>query len=93
MRALGVLMAVTLFTVAGCSMFADRSSTSENVHSAYAGTASMTSGQVTQLLHNKGYTNVHDLHQNGEDWVGAATDSSGTKVTFDMDKNGMIHTK
>ena len=93
MRALAVLMTTTLLMIAGCSTLFDRSSTSENVKTAYAGTATMTSDQVTQLLHNQGYTDVTDLHQNGDDWVGAATDNAGKHVDFDMDKNGVIHTK
>lgn len=93
MRAVVVfLMTATLLVLGGCSLL-DRTSSSENVKTAYAGTASMTSDQVRQLLHNQGYTNVKDLHQNGDDWLGSATTSSGTHVDFDMDKNGVIHTK
>jgi uncharacterized protein YceK len=93
MRAVSVfLMTATLLVLGGCSLL-DRSSSSESVRTAYAGTAAMTASQVTQLLHNQGYTNVRDLHRNGDDWVGSATTSSGTHVDFDMDKNGVIHTK
>jgi uncharacterized protein YceK len=93
MRSLTVfLMTATLLVLGGCSML-DRSSSSENVRTAYAGPASMSADQVRQLLHNQGYTNVSGLHQNGDDWVGAATDGSGKHVDFDMDKNGVIHTK
>ena len=53
----------------------------------------MTAQQVTQLLHNQGYTNVTGLHQNGDNWVGAATTSTGNHVDFDIDKNGVIHAK
>lgn len=53
----------------------------------------MSAQQVTQLLHDQGYTNVRDLHQNGDDWVGAATARSGKHVDFDIDKNGVIHAK
>jgi uncharacterized protein YceK len=93
MRAVGVLlMAGTLLVLGGCSLL-DRSSSSESVRTAYAGPAVMTGDQVTQLLHNQGYRNVKDLHRNGDDWVGSATTSSGARVDFDMDKNGVIHTK
>ncbi len=93
MRTVGVfLMTATLLAFGGCSLL-DRSSSSENVRTAYAGTASMTADQVRQVLHNQGYTNVRGLHQNGDDWVGSATTSSGAQVDFDMDKNGVIHTK
>lgn len=71
----------------------DRSSSAENVRTAYAGPASMSAQQVTQLLHNQGYTNVRGLHENGDDWVGAATTSTGTHVDFDIDKDGVIHAK
>jgi len=84
--------AAALIALGGCSLL-DRSSSSENVRTAYAGTASMTEPQVTQLLHNQGYRNVTSLHQNGDDWVGAATTSTGKRIDFDMDKNGVIHTK
>jgi uncharacterized protein YceK len=93
MRAFTVLVVATLLSLVGCSSLLDRTSSSENVHTAYAGTASMTADQVKQLLHNQGYTHVTDLHQNGDDWVGGATDSTGKHVIFDMDKDGVIHTK
>ena len=93
MRIFPVFMTATLLALAGCSSLLDRTSTSENVRAAYAGTASMTSDQVRQLLHNKGYNRVTDLHQNGNDWVGAATSSTGKPVVFDIDKDGVIHTK
>ena len=93
MRTVGVfLMTASLLVLGGCSLL-DRTSSSENVQTAYAGTASMTADQVRQLLHTKGFTNVKDLHQNGDDWLGSATTSSGTHVDFDMDKSGVIHTK
>ncbi|MGH8320129.1 MAG: hypothetical protein ACREUL_19530 [Steroidobacteraceae bacterium] len=53
----------------------------------------MSAQQVTQLLHSQGYTNVRDLHQNGDDWVGAATTRTGGHVDFDIDKSGVIHAK
>lgn len=87
MRAVIVLAGAALITLAGCS------SSRENVRTAYAGTASMTPAQVGQLLHDEGYTDVTDLHQNGKDWVGAATNKSGDHVDFDIDKAGVIHTK
>lgn len=86
------LVTATLLGLGGCSLL-DRSSSSENVRTAYAGPASMTSDQVMELLHNQGYTNVTGLHRNGDDWIGAATTSSGSRVDFDMDKKGVIHTK
>lgn len=93
MRTVGMFfVAATLLVLGGCSLL-DRSSPSENVRTAYAGPAAMTSDQVRQLLHNQGYTNVTDLHRNGDDWVGAATTSTGSHVDFDIDKKGVIHTK
>lgn len=86
MRAVIVLVGATLLTLAGCS-------SRENVRTAYAGTASLSAGQVRQLLHDKGYTDVSDLHKNGSDWVGAATNEGGDHVDFDIDKSGVIHTK
>ncbi len=92
MRIAIVFGGAALLFLGGCSML-DRSSSSENVRTAYAGPASMSAQQVTQLLHNQGYTNVRGLHENGDDWVGAATTSTGTHVDFDIDKDGVIHAK
>lgn len=92
MRTATVIMGAALVALGGCSML-DRASTSENVRTAYAGPATMTSDQVKQLLHNQGYHEITDLHQNGDDWIGAATTSTGTHVDFDIDKSGNIHTK
>jgi uncharacterized protein YceK len=87
-----VFVGIALFALGGCSLL-DRTSSSENVKSAYAGTASMTTQQVEELLQNQGYTDVTDLHQNGNDWIGAAVTSAGKHVDFDIDKGGVIHTK
>ena len=92
MRTAMVLTGAALLALSGCSLL-DRSSSSENVRTAYAGPASMTAQQVDQLLHNQGYHNVTGLHQNGDDWIGAAVTSTGNHVDFDIDKNGVIHTK
>lgn len=64
----------------------------EDVKSTYVGTASMTEAQVTQLLNEKGYHEIINLHLNGPDWVGSAT-KDGSPVSFDIDKGGNIHTK
>lgn len=84
-------LCASLVTLSGCSMLGHHSS--ENVQTAYVGPASMNEQQVTQLLHDQGYGQVSDLHKNGTDWVGAATTRDGTHVDFDIDKNGVIHTK
>lgn len=92
MRIVIVIGGAALLFLGGCSLL-DRTSSSENVSTAYAGTASMTEPQVRQILHNQGYTDVTGLHQNGNDWVGAATTNAGHQVDFDIDKSGEIHTK
>lgn len=92
MRIATVLVGAALIALGGCSLL-DRTSASENVRTAYAGPSSMSAQQVTQLLHNQGYKDVMDLHQNGDDWVGAATSATGAHVDFDIDKSGVIHTK
>lgn len=92
MRMAIVIGGAALLFLGGCSML-DRTSSSESVKTAYAGTASMTAEQVTQILHNQGYTDVMGLHQNGDNWVGAATNSAGHHVDFDIDKSGVIHAK
>jgi hypothetical protein len=92
MRIAIALGGAALLVLGGCSLL-DRSSSSENVQTAYAGTESMTPQQVTQLLHNQGYTAVTGLHRNGDDWVGAAITSSGNHVDFDIDKSGTVHAK
>lgn len=92
MRIAMVIGGASLLFLGGCSLL-DRTSSSESVKTAYAGTASMTSQQVTQLLYNQGYTDVTGLHQNGDNWVGAAITSTGHHVDFDIDKSGVIHAK
>jgi len=85
MRAVPVLFCSILVTLAAC---AGR----EQVKAGYVGTASMDQQQVSQLLSQQGYTDITGLHQNGPDWVGEAT-KGGQTVTFDIDKDGTIHTK
>lgn len=93
MRTIGVcFVTASLLVLGGCSLL-DRTSSSENVKTAYAGTSTMTESQIEQLLRNQGYTHVMGLHRNGDDWLGSARDSSGTHVNFDIDKDGVIHTK
>jgi uncharacterized protein YceK len=87
-----VVIGIALLALGGCSML-DRTSSSENVETSYAGTASMTTEQVEELLHNQGYTEITDLHQNGKDWIGAAVTNAGKHVDFDIDKGGVIHAK
>jgi hypothetical protein len=65
----------------------------EKVDKGYIGPASLDQQQVTQLLEQQGYSNITGLHENGTDWIGAATDRSGHQVNFDIDKSGTIHTK
>jgi hypothetical protein len=85
MRAAGVLFCSALVTLTACSG-------REQVKSGYVGTSSMDQDQVMQLLNQQGYTDVTNLHKNGPDWIGAAT-KDGSTMTFDIDKNGKIHTK
>jgi hypothetical protein len=92
MRTAIILAGTVSLALGGCSLF-DHSSSTENIKTAYAGPASMSAQQVEQLLNNQGYTDVTGLHQNGDDWVGEAITSTGHHVDFDIDKNGVIHTK
>ena len=64
----------------------------ENVKSSYVGVASMDHEQVAQLLNKQGYTDITNLHKNGPDWVGSA-EKDGQMITFDIDKDGNVHTK
>ena len=64
----------------------------ENVKSSYVGTASMSEDQVMQLLAQNGFQDVTSLHKNGPDWVGSAR-KDGSPVSFDIDKDGTVHTK
>ena len=91
MRLVVPCLCASLLTLSGCSMMDHRSS--ENVQTAYVGPSAMNEQQVTQLLHEQGYGQVSDLHKNGSDWVGAATTKDGSRVDFDIDKDGVIHTK
>jgi len=74
-----------LFVLSACSGH-------EETGSGYVGTAVMNQDQITQLISQQGYTAIADLHKNGDDWLGAAT-KEGKSVSFDIDKNGAIHTK
>jgi hypothetical protein len=87
-----VLLCVSALALSACSVFGGARS-SEDVRTAYAGPAALDQQQVTQLLNDQGYTHIENLHKNGDDWVGAATTRAGTQVDFDLDKNGVIHTK
>lgn len=64
----------------------------EDVKSSYVGTSAMNEQEVTQLLNQQGYTDVVNLHENGQDWIGSAS-KDGHVVNFDIDKNGNIRTK
>lgn len=66
--------------------------TDVRVKSDYIGTASMNEQQIEQLLSQQGYTDVSDLHKNGDDWFGGAQ-KDGHVVNLDIDKSGTIHTK
>jgi len=59
----------------------------------YVGPASLDEQQVSQLLRQKGYTNIQGLHKNGSDWIGSAVNSSGQQVNFDIDKDGTLSAK
>ena len=78
-----------LLFLCACSAFGGGARTEK----AYVGPASLDDQQVTELLHQKGYTNISGLHKNGSDWIGAATNRSGQEVNFDIDKDGTINTK
>ncbi len=65
---------------------------SESTQTSYVGTSSMDAAQVQQLLRNQGYTDISNLHKNGNDWVGSAL-ANGRPVAFDIDQNGVVHTK
>jgi hypothetical protein len=84
-----MVVTLTLLTAtSGCAMFGR-----EHVQSGYVGPASLNQDQVTRLLNEQGYQDVTDLHKNGSDWIGSATNKDGQEVNFDIDKDGTIHTK
>jgi hypothetical protein len=87
MRAVPILLCSVLLSSAlsACAVH-------EDVKSSYVGTASMDQSQVMQLLNQNGYQEVTNLHKNGPNWVGSAA-KDGAAVTFDIDKDGKIHTK
>jgi hypothetical protein len=90
MRAAAIVASAFMLGLAACSFGSPSSETTKN---GYVGTSSMNAGQVTQLLHNQGYTGISNLHKNGNDWVGSAVGTNGTSVDFDIDQAGVIHTK
>jgi hypothetical protein len=66
---------------------------SERTQAGYVGTASLDQDHVAQLLRDKGYSDIIDLHMNGNHWIGSATNPAGQSVAFDIDKDGVIRTK
>lgn len=85
MRASTVLLCSLALTIGACASH-------EEVRTAYVGTSSMDQSQVEQLLSQNGFTEVSGLHKNGQDWVGSGY-KDGQSVTFDIDRNGTIHSK
>jgi hypothetical protein len=83
------LIAICCLLLGACSVFGGGAKTQSD----YVGTSSLDQTQVTQVLNQNGYTNVEGLHKNGTDWIGSATNRNGQTVTFDIDKDGTIHTK
>ncbi len=81
-------LACLLVLLSACSLFGG-----EKVDKGYVGPASLDQAQVTQLLEQQGFSNITGLHENGSDWIGAATNRNGQQVTFDIDKDGTIHSK
>ena len=53
----------------------------------------MDDNHIAQLLSDRGYNHITNLHKNGSDWVGSATNQNGQPVNFDIDKDGNILTK
>lgn len=84
MRWMMVFVAGALGLLGGCAH--------EHVRSGYVGTASMDQDQVMQILNQRGFVDISNLHKNGDDWVGSAS-KDGQPVNFDIDKSGNIHTK
>jgi len=85
MRASTLLLCSLVMAIGACASH-------ESVRTAYVGTSSMNQDQVEQLLAQNGFTEVTGLHKNGLDWVGSAN-KDGQSVSFDIDKNGKIHSK
>ncbi len=98
MRVLPVIAAAALLIgLSACSSWKSGSSTQSSDSGSStpsAGTGSstprMSESQVRQDLSDHGYSNVSGLHQSDNDWMGSATDSSGTPVNFDIDQQGVI---
>ena len=84
-----VVIVSYLVLVGACSAFGGGARSEKG----YVGPASLDEQQVTQLLGQKGYTNVEGLHKNGSDWIGSARNSSGQQVNFDIDKDGTLTAK
>lgn len=87
MRNLSIVTCLVL--LGACSAFGGGARSEKS----YVGTASLDEQQVTQLLNQKGYTNIEGLHKNGSDWIGAARNTTGQQVNFDIDKDGTISAK
>lgn len=94
MRPVAVLATLLVLPLSACSIFGhDNGGSTAKVNTGYIGPASLDQQRVASLLNSQGYTHVTDLHMNGTDWIGAADTSSGQPVDFDIDKDGVIHTR
>ncbi len=89
--------AVILIALSGCSSWRSGSSnwsgasgSSTQSGATSSPTHAMSESQVRQDLGEHGYSNVSGLHRSGNDWTGAAVDSSGQPVNFDVDEQGVI---
>jgi hypothetical protein len=96
MRSRSVMAAaVLLIGLSGCQSWESGSSTQSSDSGSSSGatgspTGAMSEAQARQDLSNQGYSNVSDMHQSGNDWMGSAIDSSGKPVNFDVDEQGVI---
>ena len=91
MRTSAFIAAVLVASLAACSSL--YGSDSPTTKTSYVGTSSMGPTEVAQLLRNNGYSDIANLHKNGADWIGSAVNQSGKPVAFDVDQNGVVHTK
>ena len=92
MRTSAFIATALVASLAACSSLYG-SDSSPTTKTSYVGTSSMGPTEVGQLLRNNGYSHISNLHKNGADWIGSAVNQSGKPVAFDVDQNGVVHTK
>ena len=90
----GIAVAILVMGLAGCSSGnGEDTSTVAPAASSGSSVQPLDQRQVTEVLEDRGYTNIANLRHAGSDWTGSAVNEQGQGVNFDVDPYGAIHVK